>query len=248
MTIRSFPSALRTAEAPPSMRLYAIGDIHGRADLLHLLAESIADDLAARPSRQAVTIFVGDYIDRGLGSNGVLKRLSAEDFPTPIVALRGNHEEALLRFLDDAAALDDWVDNGALTTLHSYGVDAGAEVAIGGASRVRAKFLAHFPQEHRRFIEETRLWTEYGGYFFCHAGVRRSRPLHLQDPHDLMWIREGFLDCDESFGKVIVHGHTPHRDVEDLPNRINLDTQAVSSGVLTAVALEGFERRFIQTA
>jgi serine/threonine protein phosphatase 1 len=248
MTIRSFPSALRTAEAPPGMRLYAIGDIHGRADLLHALAEAIAEDLAARPCRQAVTIFVGDYIDRGLGSNGVLKRLSSGDFPTPIVALRGNHEEALLQFLDDAAALDQWVYNGALTTLHSYGVDAGAEVAIGGASRVRVKFLAHFPAEHRRFIEETKLWAEYGGYFFCHAGVRRSHLLHLQDPHDLMWIREGFLDDERSFGKVIVHGHTPHRDVEDLPNRINLDTQAFKTGVLTAVALEGFERRFIQTA
>jgi serine/threonine protein phosphatase 1 len=153
----------------------------------------------------------------------------------------------LLRFIDDAAALDDWVALGALTTLHSYGVDAGEEVALGGESRVRMKFLAHFPQEHRRFIEDTRLWTEYGGYFFCHAGVRRSRPLHLQEPHDLMNIREGFLDCEQSFGKVVVHGHTPQRDVEDLPNRINLDTQAFKSGVLTAVALEGFERRFIQT-
>ncbi|TLG74107.1 metallophosphoesterase [Methylocystis sp. B8] len=247
MTTRSFPSALRTAQAPPGMRLYAIGDIHGRADLLHVLSEAIAEDLAANPCRQAVTIFVGDYIDRGLGPNGVLKRLSVGDFPTPIVTLRGNHEEALLRFLDDSAALDDWVTNGALTTLHSYGVDAGQEVALGGASRVRQKFLAHFPSEHRQFVEETRLWAEYGGYFFCHAGVRRSRPLHLQDPYDLMWIREGFLDCSESFGKVVVHGHTPHRDVEDLPNRINLDTRAVSSGVLTAVALEGFERRFIQT-
>ena len=174
MTTRWFPSALKTAEAPPGMRIYAIGDVHGRADLLHVLAEAIAEDLAARRCEQAVTVFVGDYIDRGLGSNGVLKRLSAGDFPTPIVTLRGNHEDALLRFINDAAALDDWVANGALTTLHSYGVDAGEEVAKGGASQVRVKFLAHFPQEHRRFIEETRLWAEYGGYFFCHAGVRRS--------------------------------------------------------------------------
>jgi serine/threonine protein phosphatase 1 len=248
MTTRSFPSSLRTAEAPPGMRLYAIGDVHGRADLLHVLAEAIAEDLAARRCDQAVTIFVGDYIDRGLGSNGVLKKLTTGDFPTPVVTLRGNHEEALLRFLNDAAALDDWVDNGALTTLHSYGVDAGEEVAHGGASQVRVKFLAHFPEQHRRFIEETRLWAEYGGYFFCHAGVRRSAPLHRQEPHDLMNIRDGFLDCEESFGKVIVHGHTPHNNVEDLPNRINLDTHAFRTGVLTAVALEGAERRFIQTA
>ena len=248
MTTRWFPSALKTAEAPPGMRIYAIGDVHGRADLLHVLAEAIVEDLAARRCEQAVTVFVGDYVDRGLGSNGVLKRLSTGDFPTPIVALRGNHEEALLRFLNDAAALDDWVENGALTTLHSYGVDAGEEVAQGGASQVRVKFLSHFPQEHRRFIEETRLWAEYGGYFFCHAGVRRSAPLHLKAPHDLMNIREGFLDCGESFGKVIVHGHTPHNNVEDLPNRINLDTHAFKTGVLTAVALDGSERRFIQTA
>lgn len=230
------------------MRLYAIGDVHGRADLLHILAEAIAEDIAARRCERAVTVFVGDYVDRGLGSNGVLKRLSAGNFPTPIVTLRGNHEETMLRFLDDAETLDAWAVNGGLTTLHSYGVDAGEEFARGGAARVREKFLAHFPQEHRRFLEETRLWAEYGGYFFCHAGVRRSAPLHRQDPYDLLWIREGFLDCGEPFGKVIVHGHTPHRDVEDLPNRINLDTRAFKSGVLTAVALEGSERRFIQTA
>ncbi|PPD03878.1 MAG: serine/threonine protein phosphatase [Methylocystis sp.] len=248
MTTRWFPSALTTAEAPPGMRIYAIGDVHGRADLLHVLAEAIADDLAARRCDQAVTVFVGDYVDHGLGSNGVLKRLSTGDFPTPVVTLRGNHEETMLRFINDAAALDDWVSSGALMTLHSYGVDAGEEVAKGGASQVRVKFLAHFPDEHRRFIEETRLWAEYGGYFFCHAGVRRSAPLHLQAPHDLMNIREGFLDCGEPFGKVIVHGHTPHNNVEDLPNRINLDTHAFKTGVLTAVALDGAERRFIQTA
>jgi len=248
MTTRSFPSDLRTAEAPPGLRLYAVGDVHGHADLLYVLAEAIAEDLAARRCGQAVTVFVGDYIDHGLGSNGVLKRLSTGDFPTPIVTLRGNHEDMMLRFVDDAATLDDWVDSGGLTTLHSYGVDSGEEVARGGAAQVRAKFLAHFPQEHLRFIQETRLWAEYGGYFFCHAGVRRSAPLHQQDPRDLMTIRDGFLDCAESFGKVIVHGHTPHDDVEDLPNRINLDTNAARGGPLTAVALEGFERRFIQTA
>lgn len=241
-------SEFLTARAPDRMRVYAVGDVHGRADLLDALARRLSADLKARPCSQAATVFIGDYVDRGLGSNGVLKRLSAREFPTPIVTLRGNHEDVMLRFIAHPEALDDWVDCGGLTTLHSYGVDASEEVARGGAKRVHEKFLAHFPDDHRRFLEETRFSVEYGGYFFCHAGVRPSEPLERQDPQDLMWIRDDFLDYPDSFGKVIVHGHTPRPKVENLANRINLDTGAFRTGVLSAVALEGAHRRFIDTA
>lgn len=240
------------ARAPEGMRIYAVGDVHGRSDLLDRLARKIAEDLIARPIAgpcpEAVTVFVGDYVDRGLDSRGVLERLSRRDFPTPLAALRGNHEAAMLRFLDDAPALPQWVMFGGLMTLAAYGVDPGEEMRRGGAPAVQAAFLARFPQAHRRFLEETGYSAEYGDYFFCHAGVRPHVPLDRQDPADLMWIRYEFLEYKGDFGKVVVHGHTPHAKVESLPNRINLDTHAFRSGVLTAVALEGAERRFIDTA
>ncbi len=236
------------ASTPDGQRIYAIGDIHGRADLLDRLAGRIEDDLQSRPNPAALTVFVGDYVDRGLESRGVIERLSRGAFPTPIVTLRGNHEDAMLRFLDDAPVLAQWVNFGGLMTLASYGVDVGQEMWRGGAEAVQAAFLKNFPASHRRFLEDTAYCAEYGEYFFCHAGVRPNVPLDRQDPGDLMWIRYEFLNYRGDFGKVVVHGHTPHHKVESLPNRINLDTHAFRSGVLTAVALEGAERRFIDTA
>jgi serine/threonine protein phosphatase 1 len=236
------------ARAPEGQRLYAVGDIHGRADLLGRLAQRIGDDLRQRPCDASATVFLGDYVDRGPDSRGVIERLAARDFPTPIVTLRGNHEDELLRFIDDPAMLDQWVAFGGLTALHSYGVDAGAEMARGGAAAVHAAFLARLPDAHLRFLEETDFSAEFGDYFFCHAGVRPNVPLEKQDPGDLMWIRYEFLNYRGSFGKVIVHGHTPHAHAEDRDNRINLDTMAYRSGRLTAVALEGEARRFIDTA
>ncbi|MGJ0392342.1 MAG: metallophosphoesterase family protein [Methylocystis sp.] len=236
------------AAAPEGMRIYAIGDIHGRADLLNRLAQSMEDDLHEGDYSETCTVFLGDYVDRGLDSRGVIDRLARRDFPTPIVALRGNHEDVILRYLADPAMLDQVAALGGLTTLASYGVDAGREMLRGGAPAVLAGFLTRFPDSHRRFLEETAFSAAYGDYFFCHAGVRPHVPLDRQDPQDLMWIRYEFLNYRGPFDKVIVHGHTPHARVENLPNRINLDTHAFKSGVLTAVVLEGKERRFIDTA
>lgn len=235
------------ARAPEGLRIYAVGDIHGRADLLEGLAGRIADDLARRPTGESVTVFVGDYVDRGLQSREVIDRLAHADFPTPVVTLRGNHEDVMLRFLDDPAELDQWVAFGGQTALASYGVDVGDEMRHGGAPRVQAAFLERFPESHRRFLEETRFFVEYGDYFFCHAGVRPHVPLDRQDPGDLIWIRYEFLEYRGDFGKVVVHGHTPHHAVENLPNRINVDTLAYRTGVLTAAVLEGAQRRFLDT-
>ncbi|PPD45939.1 MAG: serine/threonine protein phosphatase [Methylocystis sp.] len=236
------------AAAPEGMRIYAVGDVHGRADLLDRLAALVDADLRAGDCEEAITVFLGDYVDRGLDSRGVIERLSQKEFPTPIVTLRGNHEDAMLRYLDDPAMLDQWAMFGGLVALTSYGVDVGLEMRHGGARAVHAAFMARFPQTHRRFLEETQLSAEYGDYFFCHAGVRPHVPLERQDPDDLMWIRHEFLYHRGAFGKVVVHGHTPHLEVESLENRINVDTQAFKTGVLTAVVLEGDGRRFIDTA
>lgn len=236
------------AAAPEGVRIYAIGDIHGRADLLDRLAQRVEEDLRTGAYDRVFTVFLGDYVDRGLDSRGVIDRLARRDFPTPIVTLRGNHEEVLLRYLDDPALLDQLVAFGGLTTFASYGVDAGREMTRGGAPAVLKAFLERLPDSHRRFLEETALSAEYGDYFFCHAGVRPHVPLARQDPGDLMWIRYEFLGYRGAFEKVIVHGHTPHARVENLPNRINLDTHAYKSGVLTAAVLEGRQRRFIDTA
>ncbi len=235
------------AAAPEGMRIYAVGDIHGRADLLGRLADRVGADLAQGDYDETVTVFLGDYVDRGLNSRGVIERLARRDFPTPIVTLRGNHEDAMLRYLDDPAMLDQWAMFGGLTALASYGVDAGVEMRRGGAPAVHAAFMARFPQAHRRFLEATEYSAEYGDYFFCHAGVRPHVPLERQDPADLLWIRYEFLNYRGGFGKVVVHGHTPQTHVENLENRINLDTHAFKSGRLTAVVLEGEGRWFIDT-
>lgn len=233
--------------APEGLRLYAVGDIHGRADLLDRLASRVADDLARGSPRETVTVFLGDYVDRGLQSREVIDRLARADFPTPVVALRGNHEDVMLRFLVDPAALEPWVAFGGRMTLASYGVDVDDAMGRGGASAAQAAFLERFPAPHRRFLEETRFRAEFGDYFFCHAGVRPHVPLDRQAPRDLMWIRNEFLDDGRDFGKVVVHGHTPRHTVESLPNRINVDTLAYRSGVLTAAVLEGASRRFLDT-
>jgi serine/threonine protein phosphatase 1 len=236
------------AAAPDWMRIYAVGDVHGRADLLARLAVLIDADLRDGACDDAVTVFLGDYVDRGPESRGVIERLIRKDFPTPIVTLRGNHEAVMLQCLDDPAMIDQWRAIGGVAALGSYGFDAACEWRRGGTAAIHAAFLANFPQEHRDFLERTEFSVEYGDYFFCHAGVRPNVPLDRQDATDLMWIRFEFLDFRGGFGKVVVHGHTPHAHVENLPNRINVDTMAYKSGVLTAVVLEGAARRFIQTA
>lgn len=238
-------SNILSARAPDGLRVYAVGDVHGRADLLDQLAARVAEDLRVRPSRQAVTVFLGDYVDRGADSFGVIERLSRSLFPTPTVALRGNHEDILMRFMADDDAVGAFVDYGGLTTLRSYGVDTTEQALRDNPSRARRKLIARTPPAHRRFLEDTRLCMEFGDYFFCHAGVRPGTPLESQTPDDLMYIRWEFLDHADSFGKVVVHGHTPRKEPERLHNRINVDTAAFRSGVLTAAALEDCSCRFL---
>jgi len=228
-------------------RVYAIGDIHGRVDLLDRMVEGITDDLGAVPAKDCLTVTLGDYIDRGPASSSVLDRLARNPFPTDYIALKGNHEALLEGFLGNPELAEDWRYNGGLETLHSYGVDVAA-VMRGRDFDVAAKALAAaIPSEHLDFLRSLKLTLTVGRYFLCHAGVRPGVPLDRQQEADLLWIREDFLGSDADFGKVVVHGHTPTREPEMRPNRINVDTGAFMTGRLTCAVLEERRVRFLST-
>ena len=233
-------------QAPAGLRIYAIGDIHGRADLLDTIADRIARD-NREWSGECLTIFLGDFIDRGADSAGVLERLSTNTFPTPIKALRGNHEEMLLRFLGDASALESWRRYGGLETLHSYGIHVADVMRGRNYEEARVSLLQKMPARHIAFLRETSASIAAQDYFFCHAGVRPGVALDQQDPQDLLWIREEFLNYSGDFGKRIVHGHTPVEQPSVHENRINIDTGAYTTGILTCLVLEGETVRFFST-
>jgi serine/threonine protein phosphatase 1 len=229
------------------MRLYVIGDIHGRADLLDQIVEKIRNDLASHGEIDCVTVTLGDYLDRGPDSRGVIERLSRNPFPTRYVALKGNHEALLESFLRDPATADHWRRLGGLETLHSYGVPIG-ELMVGRGYDQAAKALrAAIPAEHVRFLSSLEPFVSIGKYFLCHAGVRSNVPLNQQSLDDLLWIRDEFLNSDVVFEKMIIHGHTPREWPEVRPNRINIDTGAFATGRLTCLVLEEMRERFIFT-
>ena len=232
---------------PSGLRIYAVGDIHGRRDLLQSLTRKVTDDLQGGRFDEAITVFLGDYIDRGPDSAGVTELLSAGKFPTTIIALRGNHEAELLRFLEDEKVLENWRRYGGLETLVSYGVDVKAVMRGQGYDVAREALKDHLPPRHRMFFEQTRLYWSVGDYFFCHAGVRPGVPLTCQSERDLLWIRDEFIAFRNPFEKMIVHGHTPVREPEIFPNRIGIDTGAYATGALTCLILEDRGRRFIST-
>jgi serine/threonine protein phosphatase 1 len=245
---RMFASDKRGAAAslPDGLRVYAIGDVHGRLDLLETLAFQIEADLRDAP-QLAVTIFLGDYVDRGPDSAGVLDMLASRDFPTEFLALRGNHEEVMLKFLRDPDVLESWRNYGGLETLHSYGIDVVPAMRGVGYEEIRLSLLERLPRSHVQFLRETEHSTTFGDYFFCHAGARPGTPLDQQTTRDLLWIRDEFLDFRGGWDRVVVHGHTPVAEPELLTTRINVDTGAFASSILTAVVLEGSQRRLIST-
>jgi len=192
-------------------------------------------------------VFLGDFIDRGSQSAAVLERLSTGAFPTPFVALRGNHEQTMLDAFDDESVFESWRHFGGLETLASYGVDVSQVMRGVGYDKARQQMVDKTPIAHRRFVDSLPLTHELGGYFFCHAGIRPGVALGRQSPADLMWIRQEFLNSDVDHGKVVVHGHSPVSQPEIRINRINIDTGAYATGVLTCLVLEGTTRRFITT-
>lgn len=235
---------LGEARTPPGMRIYAIGDVHGCDDLLAAVHADIADDLKRRPAETHRIVHVGDYVDRGPKSAEVVERLlhMAED--ARVVCLSGNHEDALLRFLDDP---EDWAPTflgyGGVATIQSYGVDV--DRYGGGLTQLRDAFAAAMPPAHQEFVRGLKCSLVFGDFVFCHAGIRPGVALDRQTPDDLRWIRKEFLESPVDHGFVVVHGHTPAERPEVRRNRINIDTGAVFAGRLTCVVLDGTGYRFL---
>jgi serine/threonine protein phosphatase 1 len=235
--------------APAGSRLYAVGDIHGRADLLEALLEQITADAERHPEAAKRLIYLGDYVDRGPASSAVID-LVLQDGPPGIevVALMGNHEEMMLRFLEDIAVGRIWMMNGGDATLRSYGVEAPSMFAGTALLRhAQQHFAERLPARHRSFLEGLQISHTEGDYLFVHAGVRPGVPLDRQLTEDLLWIRDEFLESDRDFGKVVVHGHSITLDPEFRANRIGIDTGAYRSGQLTCLVLEDTERQLLTT-
>ena len=241
-------SARKRATVPRGVRVYAIGDIHGRDDLLEELLEKIERELVVRPVRRPIVVFLGDLIDRGPSSREVVERLRTLHLASAqLIFLAGNHEEALLRVIDGEYRLaPDWLRFGGRECLDSYGVDGRSVSAMEPRDAARAIRRA-IPAEHVKFLRGFGDTASIGDYLFVHAGIRPGVPLARQSQADLRWIRRAFLDDPRDHGVVVVHGHTITTLVDDAGNRIGIDTGAYRSGILTAMALEGDQRRYIQT-
>jgi serine/threonine protein phosphatase 1 len=234
---------------PDGRRVYAVGDVHGRDDLLSRLHALIAEDAAAAAAVRKSLVHLGDYIDRGPSSRQVIERLAAGP-PSGFEAvfLKGNHDDFLLRFLDGGAVPDLWLMNGGLATLASYGIELGLPpVEPADVDDLRRDLTRRLGPGHLDFLRGLRPSHAVGDYLFVHAGVRPGVDLAAQDPVDLMWIRGDFLDWEGPFGRVVVHGHTITPAPVFRPNRIGIDTGAYRTGRLTCLVLEGATQRLLQT-
>ncbi len=240
----------RTRSVPAGQRMYAIGDIHGRADLLAELHRRIRNDSQGAPARVSCTVvYLGDYIDRGLNSKEVIDLLldaPLEGFDS--VHLKGNHEDALLRFLEDPSFGPEWFAIGGDATALSYGVRIPKGLSTSQRfEHVWSDLPRRIPDRHLEFLSGLELKYQVGDYVFVHAGIRPGVALDRQDPADLMWIRDEFLEAEEDYGKVIVHGHSPNRRPDIHDHRIGIDTGAYVTNVLTCLVIEGTDRRFLAT-
>jgi serine/threonine protein phosphatase 1 len=236
---------------PPGVCVYAIGDIHGRADLLRALHAQIANDAALlTPGTQRIAVYIGDYIDRGLESRQVIELLIRESLAEfHSVYLVGNHDNWLISFLIDARIGPTWLGCGGVATLHSYGI--GLTEPAGSRRHyedLRAALRERIPREHVEFFAQLQLSYEVGDYLFAHAGVRPAVPLDRQKAEDLLLIREPFLSSPHDFGKVVVHGHTVAAEPTVRSNRIGIDTGACWTGCLTCLVLEEDRYRLLSTA
>jgi serine/threonine protein phosphatase 1 len=235
----------RVAKTPDNLRIYAIGDVHGRADLLAQLLACIDADMAANPVPSVLQVLLGDYIDRGPQSREVLDILVSRNRSHRMVYLKGNHETFLPGFLRDPTAFGQWKHFGGLETLVSYGIVPSIDADEREQREVAAALARALPDSHCRFLANLKVSFACGDYFFVHAGVRPGVPLSHQHEQDLLWIRDDFLFHEEDFGKIIIHGHTPVMEPDVRTNRINIDTGAYATGRLTCLVLEGQNMTFI---
>jgi serine/threonine protein phosphatase 1 len=227
------------ARLPDGRRIYAVGDIHGCAQLLAGIFDRIDDDVKRRPASKVIQVFLGDYIDRGPEPRQVIDLLIARQRDANVVLLKGNHEDCAIRFLSDPKTLTQWKNIGGLSTVASYGVAAADYRAASSQQAIADALRQSMPATHLSFLHRLALSFTCGDFFFAHAGVRPGIALEKQSPQDLLWIRDDFLCHEESFGKVVVHGHTPSHEPVIRPNRINIDTGAYATGRLTCLVLEG---------
>ena len=234
------------AQGPPGSRAYAIGDVHGRLDLMLDLLRQIEEDNEKRGPAKTYLVFLGDLVDRGPDSRGVLEHLIAH--PPRFhrtVFLKGNHEEFFLSVLNrEEGNVQRWLTYGGLECAESYGVSPGWFLNSSQVELVE-RLIRQVPPEHVRFLSNMADTFRFGDYLFVHAGIRPGVELEKQVSGDLRWIREGFLDDPSDHGVIVVHGHTIVEAPEERPNRIGLDTGAYKTGLLTAIGLEGSERWFL---
>jgi serine/threonine protein phosphatase 1 len=237
----------QTFSVPAGRRVYAIGDIHGRLDLVEQLLAMIDADDEARGPAQTELIFLGDLVDRGPESRGVVERLMGLRQERPVRFLIGNHEEVFLRAVaGDARALRFLVRIGGRETLFSYGISEEEYRELDHDDLI-AVIRERVPASHVAFLSSFEQWIEIGDYLFVHAGLRPGVALEDQALSDLCWIRDDFLRHRDSFGKMVVHGHSITEDVDERPNRIGIDTGAFATGRLAAIGLEGDERWYLST-
>jgi len=230
---------------PDGVKLYAVGDVHGRYDLLQRLLDLVAEDRAA--SGEGDMVFLGDYIDRGTDSRRVIETLSAGQAEQGWICLKGNHEAMMLDVLDNERPWDAWLANGGVETLFSYGISPRDYIVARRFDELREAALAALPPHHLAFLRGLAFSHRVGDYFFCHAGIRPGVPLDQQDSDDLLWIRDAFINSGAFHEGRVVHGHTPAMEPEILPNRINVDTGAYLTNRLACAVIEADRVRIIHT-
>ncbi len=233
---------------PDGMRIYALGDVHGRADLLDRAFCCIDAYREDSPHENDFLILLGDYVDRGPTSREVLELIISRIGTHRTIPLKGNHEALMLDFLENPSVLQTWSRLGGLQTLMSYGL----KPSVHPDEKERRELAAHFahalPSSHRALLKALPCSCTCGGFFFAHAGVKPGVPLSEQKEEDLLWIRDEFLRCTEDFGKIVVHGHTPVPAPEFFANRINIDTGAYATDQLTCIMIESAEVSILDCA
>lgn len=244
---KNVSSRIETAKGPPGKRCYAIGDVHGCLDLLIELLDKIKADNASRPEAETFVVFLGDLIDRGPDSKGVIDLLinHPPEFARCII-LRGNHEVALLNGVSgDTGSLQTWLNHGGMQCANSYGVSS-SELLGAAPDAIEAVLIQAIPATHFEFMRQFKDSAKFGDYFFVHAGLRPGLPLDQQRKDDFYWIRDEFLTSEYDFGMVVVHGHSITERAEERSNRIGIDTGAYNSGILTALCIDGAQRNYLQ--
>jgi serine/threonine protein phosphatase 1 len=231
--------------APEGYTIYAIGDIHGRLDLLDRLHRAIDKDKADNRLSRSAEIYLGDYIDRGPESAAVVTRLIARARQTQTIFLRGNHEQFLLDFLAGADCLEAWRALGGIACLLSYGVKVRHLTGRLSAPAVRQALTERLPPDHLRFYADTGRYCFTAPYLFVHAGIRPGKKLEDQAIPDLLGIRQPFLEFEGDFGFIVVHGHTPVNTPDLRHNRINIDTGAYATNRLTCLRIAGDGARIL---